>query len=53
MTIDWSRVVSIEDLRRLARRHVPRPLFGFIDGGAEDEVALADNRAAYDRYRHQ
>lgn len=51
MSIDWSRVVSIEDLRRLARRHVPHPLFGFIDGGAEDEVALADNRAAYDRWK--
>jgi len=51
MSIDWSRVVSIEDLRRLARRHVPHPLFGFIDGGAEDEVALADNRAAFDRWK--
>jgi (S)-mandelate dehydrogenase len=51
LSIDWSRVVSIEDLRRLARRHVPHPLFGFIDGGAEDEVALADNRAAYDRWK--
>ncbi len=51
MSIDWSRVVSIEDLRRLARRHVPHPLFGFIDGGAEDEVALADNRGAYDRWK--
>ncbi|MCG6874637.1 MAG: alpha-hydroxy-acid oxidizing protein [Betaproteobacteria bacterium] len=51
MSIDWSRVVSIEDLRRLARRHVPHPLFGFIDGGAEDEVALSDNRAAYDKWK--
>jgi (S)-mandelate dehydrogenase len=51
LSVDWSRVVSIEDLRRLARRHVPHPLFGFIDGGAEDEVALADNRAAYDRWK--
>jgi hypothetical protein len=51
VSIDWSRIVSIEDLRRLARRHVPHPLFGFIDGGAEDEVSLADNRAAYDRWK--
>jgi len=51
MSIDWSRIVSIEDLRRLARRHVPRPLFGFIDGGAEDEVSLADNRAAFERWK--
>jgi len=55
MGIDWSRVVSIEDLRRLAERHVPRPIFGFIDGGAEDEVGLAENRAAFDRlkFRHR
>jgi (S)-mandelate dehydrogenase len=51
LSIDWSRIVSIEDLRRLARRHVPEPLFGFIDGGAEDELALAENRAAYDRWK--
>ena len=51
MSIDWSRIVSIEDLRRLARRHVPHPLFGFIDGGAEDEVSLAENRAAFDRWK--
>jgi len=51
MRLDWSRIVSIEDLRRLARRRVPRPLFGFIDGGAEDEVSLGDNRAAFDRWK--
>ena len=51
MSIDWSRVVSIEDLRRLAQRHVPHPLFDFIDGGAEDELSLAENRAAYDRWK--
>lgn len=51
MGIDWSRVVSVDDLRRLAARRLPRPIFGFIDGGAEDEVALADNRAAFDRWK--
>jgi len=49
--IDWSRVVSVDDLRRLAARRVPRPIFGFIDGGAEDEAGLADNRAAFDRWK--
>lgn len=55
MSIDWSRVVSIDDLRRLAARRVPRPIFGFIDGGAEDELGLAGNRAAFDswRFRHR
>ena len=39
--------LSIEDLRRLARRRLPGVVFDYIDGGAEDEVTLADNRAAF------
>src|SRR5689334_1550693 len=36
-------VASIEDLRQLARRRLPRALFDFIDGGAQDEVTLRRN----------
>jgi isopentenyl diphosphate isomerase/L-lactate dehydrogenase-like FMN-dependent dehydrogenase len=43
------RVVNIEDLRQLARRRVPRPVFDYIDGGAEGEVTLAENRRAWER----
>lgn len=43
--------LSIDDLRRLARRRLPRSVFDFIDGGAEDETTLADNRAAFERVR--
>ncbi len=46
-----ARAVSIEDLRRLARRRLPRLVFEFIDGGAEDELTLAENRAAFERLR--
>jgi len=42
---------SIEDLRQAARRRLPRAVFDFIDGGAEDEVALRGNRAAFERVR--
>jgi (S)-mandelate dehydrogenase len=35
--------VNIEDLRRLARRRLPRILFDWIDGGAGDETALRDS----------
>ena len=35
-----SRAVNIEDLRELARRRVPRIVFNYIDGGAEDEWTL-------------
>lgn len=45
------RALSIADLRRIAQRRLPRSVFEFIDGGAEDEVTLADNRAAFERIR--
>lgn len=43
------RQASVADLRRLARRRLPRGVFDYIDGAAEDEQALARNRAAFDR----
>src|SRR5688572_12550241 len=48
---DLSRAVSIEDLRGLAKRRLPRAIFDFFDGGAEDEVTLRENRAAFERVR--
>jgi isopentenyl diphosphate isomerase/L-lactate dehydrogenase-like FMN-dependent dehydrogenase len=42
------RAVNIEDLRGLARKRVPRVVFEFIDGAAEDELTLAANRAAFE-----
>src|SRR5437588_4874701 len=48
---DLNQVVSIEDLRELARRRLPRAIFDFFDGGAEDEVTLRENRAAFERIR--
>lgn len=41
-------VYNIEDLRQLARRRLPRAFFEFVDRGTEDEVALANNRQAFD-----
>jgi len=32
--------VTIDDLRELARRRLPRMVFDFVDGGAEDELTL-------------
>jgi (S)-mandelate dehydrogenase len=45
------RAWSIEDLRRLAKRRLPRAVFDFYDGGAEDEHTLRDNRSAFERVR--
>jgi L-lactate dehydrogenase (cytochrome) len=41
-------VVNIEDLRRLARRRLPRLVFDYIDGGAEAGVTLRENCAAFE-----
>lgn len=35
--------LNIEDLRRLARARLPRMVFDYIDGGADDEVTLRAN----------
>jgi isopentenyl diphosphate isomerase/L-lactate dehydrogenase-like FMN-dependent dehydrogenase len=43
-----SRAVSIDDLRELARRRVPRIVFNYIDGGADGEWTLRQNRRAFD-----
>src|SRR4030088_3095519 len=43
-----SRVVSIADLRALARRRVPRAVFDYLDGGAEGEVTLRENCRGYE-----
>lgn len=42
------RVVNIDDLRRLARRRTPDVVFDYIDGGADGEVTLRDNRRSWD-----
>ena len=42
---------NIEDLREIARRRVPKGMFEFVDRGAEDEVGLRNNRAAFERIR--
>jgi isopentenyl diphosphate isomerase/L-lactate dehydrogenase-like FMN-dependent dehydrogenase len=39
---------NIEDLRLIAKRKLPRGIFEFVDRGAEDEVALRNNRAAFE-----
>lgn len=41
----------IEDLRRAAQKRLPRAIFDFFDGGAEDELTLRENRQAIERAR--
>ena len=46
--VDSPRVLTIDDLRRLARRRLPRVVFDYIDGGAEGEVTLRANCRAFE-----
>jgi L-lactate dehydrogenase (cytochrome) len=43
-----SRAVNIEDLCELARRRLPRIVFNYLDGGAEAEWTLRENRRAFE-----
>jgi len=41
---------NVDDLRDLARRRLPGPIFHYIDGAADDELTYRRNIAAYDDY---
>ena len=45
--VEPPRVINIEDLRRAAKRRLPRVVFDYIDGGAEDERTLRANCHAF------
>src|SRR6266513_239417 len=46
-SVEPPRVLHVEDLRRAAKRRLPRVVFDYIDGGAEDERTLRANCHAF------
>jgi len=42
-TVASPKVVCIEDFRPIARERIPKPVFDYLDGGAEGEVTLREN----------
>ena len=44
------RVLSLHDFEQAARKRLPRPIFGYIAGAAEDNASLRDNREVFDEY---
>jgi L-lactate dehydrogenase (cytochrome)/(S)-mandelate dehydrogenase len=44
-------VVNIEDLKKLAKKRLPKIAFDFIEGGTDDEVALVTNEQAFRQAR--
>jgi L-lactate dehydrogenase (cytochrome) len=43
------KMLTVEDYRQMAKRRLPRVAFEYVDGGAEDEVSVRGNRAAFDQ----
>jgi isopentenyl diphosphate isomerase/L-lactate dehydrogenase-like FMN-dependent dehydrogenase len=44
-------VYNIWDIRREAEKRLPKGIFEYIDRGAEDEIALQNNRKAFDQLK--
>src|SRR5450631_669471 len=40
-------VLCLDDFEGAARKHLPRPIFGYIAGAVETNMSLNDNRAAF------
>jgi L-lactate dehydrogenase (cytochrome)/(S)-mandelate dehydrogenase len=45
--LNLDRAINIDDLRRLAKRRLPKIAFDFIEGGLEDERGLSRNESAF------
>ena len=43
--------LNVYDLRAAARRRLPKGVFEFVDRGSEDGIAVANNRAAFERIK--
>jgi len=43
-------VFSIQDLRTVAQRRVPKAVFDYVDGGADGEVTLRENCRAFEDF---
>jgi L-lactate dehydrogenase (cytochrome) len=44
------RCNNLMDFRRIAKRRLPAPVFHYMDGGADDELAMARNTEAFADY---
>jgi len=48
--MNFGRCFNIQDLRRVAMRRLPKPIFEFLEGGADDEWTARRNTCAFDDY---
>jgi len=43
--------LNLNDFRAIAKRKLPRMIFDYLDGGADDEVTLSRNQSAFSKYQ--
>ena len=46
-----TKPVNVEDYRTLAQRRLPKMIFDYLEGGADDEIGMQHNREVFERYR--
>ncbi|MGI9201213.1 MAG: alpha-hydroxy acid oxidase, partial [Woeseiaceae bacterium] len=46
--MDIDKCNNLMDFRAIAKRRLPSPVFNYLDGGADDELSLRRNTAAFD-----
>ena len=51
LTVDLDRIVALEDFEPIARERMDPGAYGYVAGGSWDEITLAENVAAWRRYR--
>jgi L-lactate dehydrogenase (cytochrome) len=44
------KILSLDDFERAAERHLPAPVYAYVNGGVEDNVSRTANRAQFDDY---
>ncbi len=48
--LDLQRCFSIDDLKKAAKKSLPGVMFDYIEGGADDELAISRNRQSFQQY---
>jgi (S)-mandelate dehydrogenase len=46
-----TKPVNVEEYRILAQRRLPKIIFDYLEGGADDEIGMKHNREVFERYR--
>jgi (S)-mandelate dehydrogenase len=46
-----TKPVNVEDYRILAKKRLPKVVFDYLEGGADDEIGMKHNREVFERYR--